>query len=324
MSSYLISVAADGTLDARINESVSAKGDRLLLDAKQQWINLINSQQLPKDEIIKVNGRASLLVSCFLGHELCHLYKAIAAFDPRDNSYTIVKSDSPDYTIGDLVEFKNNQIVRGCPLGRTHPLVRPVKSSSCEANSQERSTFLMEVREDTLKVGFSRKHKANGSQIAADAAARLDELIASGELKGGKLAKSLKEAYKASFTPEYAIKTSKAIAAINNPLLVFDVGGKITDENWVIMSEATHAVILVKTEEEIEQWQKFCEDLNLPVIAIIYSDLNAREDAIEYKDNLLTGTVHYLQRGEDVASRPMIRELAKLLVSLTQRKAITV
>ena len=425
MSSYLISVEADGTLKAEINKEVSVRGDRLVKDAKIKLTELMESQQLPQGNILKVNGRGSIAASCFFSHELCHFYQVIAVYSPS-YGYSVVKSNSAEYAIGDRLEFNCDKVI---------------KLSSCQPNPKEKSTYLVAIQgHDTLKVGFSVQNRGDGHQVVCDAAARLDELITQKAIRGGKLlkidgrssvyvnyliahklahlyetiaihdpklgnaktdeyivviehgssyaiadtikvainlannpkvvlcgspntgktvlreglknallnlsnsdsdtyvisgcpdgdgswfsetaskdedlAKNLKEAYKASFTPEYAVKISKAVAAINNPLLVFDVGGKITDENWVIMSQATHAVILAKTEAEVAQWQKFCDDLNLPVVAVIYSDLNAREDTVVYENELLTGTVHYLQRGEDVASRPMIEELARLLMSL--------
>ena len=429
MSSYLINVEADGTLKAEINKKISAKGDRLVKDAQKQITKLIESHQLPQGEVLRVSGRGSIAVSCFLSHELADFYQVIAAYHPT-YGYSVVKSNSADYAIGDRLDFQDSEVT---------------KLSFCQANPPEKSTYLVTMQgHDTLKVGFSSDNRGDGHQVVCDAAARLDELIAQKVIRGGellkidgrssvyvnyllahklahlyetiaihdpklgnaktdryivaiehgskyavgetisvaidaannpkvvlcgppntgktvlreglknallelsrfdsdtyvisgcpdgdgswfsetaskdeKLAGNLREAYKASFTNEYAVRISMAIAAVNNPLFVFDVGGKITDENWVIMSQATHAVILAKTEAEIKEWQDFCDNLNLTVVAVIYSELDAKEDNVVYRDRLLTGTVHHLQRGEAVASRPMIQELAKLLISLSPTK----
>ena len=101
--------------------------------------------------------------------------------------------------------------------------------------------------------------------------------------------------------------------------MLFDVGGKTSPENKLIISEATHAVILAKTETEVIEWRNFCQNqLKKPIqiIAIIYSDHEAKEDKVERKDSILTGIVHHLERGEDVSHRPMIQALASEIVKL--------
>ena len=135
------------------------------------------------------------------------------------------------------------------------------------------------------------------------------------------LAKKIKEEYKAKFTHEFAQSKARDIAAINNSLLLFDVGGKIsTDENRTIMSQATHAIMLAKTEQDVTDWQEFCQkelEKPLPFIAIIYSKLHETTDTITSESPILTGSVHHLSREEDASSRPIVQALAKLLVNLT-------
>jgi CRISPR-associated protein Csx3 len=72
----------------------------------------------------------------------------------------------------------------------------------------------------------------------------------------------------------------------------------------------------IKSEAGLEDWKQFCDRLNLPIAAIIYSDYEAEEDHIETDSPCLQGTVHYLERGEDVANRPMVKKLAQSLVNL--------
>jgi CRISPR-associated protein Csx3 len=102
---------------------------------------------------------------------------------------------------------------------------------------------------------------------------------------------------------------------MNTPIFVFDVGGKISPENRLIMAEATHAVILVKDACEIAPWQELCESLNLQIVAIIFSDYHGTNDVIHSEMSPLQGSVHRLQRGEDVAERPIVQALANLLVN---------
>jgi CRISPR-associated protein Csx3 len=130
------------------------------------------------------------------------------------------------------------------------------------------------------------------------------------------LARRLKEEYKAKFTPEFAHKAAGWVRSANTRLNIIDVGGKITEENRLIMREATHAVILAGNETKIPEWQEFCESLKLRVMAIIHSDLDGKEDQVDTELPLLTGSVHCLKRGEDVSTRPMVKALANLLVNL--------
>ena len=57
--------------------------------------------------------------------------------------------------------------------------------------------------------------------------------------------------------------------------------------------------------------------MGLTVVAEIWSDYGGIEDDVRWKDTgLLTGSIHRLERGEPVHERPMVRELARLLVRL--------
>jgi CRISPR-associated protein Csx3 len=77
--------------------------------------------------------------------------------------------------------------------------------------------------------------------------------------------------------------------------------------------------MLAKTEQDVADWQEFCEkelEKPLPFIAIVYSDWEGKADAITSKSPVLTGSVHHLARGENASTRPMVQALAKLLVQL--------
>ena len=138
------------------------------------------------------------------------------------------------------------------------------------------------------------------------------------------LAKELKAAYKRKFTWKFAQEKAKNVQNINLPLTIVDVGGKISDENKLIMQHATHAVILCGDKSKVTEWQDFCIHLKLQIIAIIHSDYygecdrfaNVFGDRIDSESPILTGSVHRLQRGEDVSQRPMVQALAQLLVRL--------
>ena len=432
-SSYLIELKGN-TLSVGFNGDRNVPGDRCLLDARSQLQSLISSGQITGGSLLKIDGRASLAIGYFLAHELSHLYQVIAVCDPRlhgdgFNRYVVVISYVAEYSEGDLIECSDAGV----------EIIETVT-----ANSKENSTFFASVEGDILKVFYL---KAPGNQIAVDAAARIDELIAEGQLKGGKLikingkatlftsyiiahrlahlysatavfdpkiceagidkyivalshgfdkpvgavleyvvpakttakvalcgypgagktclreglkyaiknntaiaddfcyvisacpdgdtayfletaqkypdvAKELRQRIKQGFTERFATAKAREIRNIPNDLLIFDVGGKISPHNWTIMSEATHAIILAKQEELsaeklVQPWQEFCQDLGIPVVAIIYSDYHGKVDTIIQQDeNILIGTVHHLDRQVDTSSRPTIKKLADLLVGL--------
>jgi CRISPR-associated protein Csx3 len=58
---------------------------------------------------------------------------------------------------------------------------------------------------------------------------------------------------------------------------------------------------------EITQWQKFCDELILPVVALIESNYLGTKDHLESYAPILIGSVHHLERGEDISSRPVVR-----------------
>jgi len=132
------------------------------------------------------------------------------------------------------------------------------------------------------------------------------------------LARQLKNAYKAKFTLEFAKKAAGWVQRANTRLNIIDVGGKITEENRLIMREATHAVILARDASKVSEWKDVCESLQLDVIAIIHSDYEGYADEIKTESPLLTGSIHYLERGEAVSTREMVQALAKKLVNLVK------
>ncbi|MEA1981371.1 MAG: hypothetical protein U9N54_10395 [candidate division Zixibacteria bacterium] len=60
------------------------------------------------------------------------------------------------------------------------------------------------------------------------------------------------------------------------------------------------------------EWQKFCEELGLEIIAEIFSDYRGSKDTIqkENSDGVFKGSIHYLERGEDVSQRECLKALA--------------
>lgn len=301
----------DDVLTAKINNGVKVDGDRILLDAEAQLEKLISSGQLPGGKrLLRINGRATVLASFAIANKISHLYSSVAVFDPKLGDkgldrYVVVFSHSKDYQVGENFDVNYNP-------------ERTIKAVLCGSPNTGKT-----VLRDGLKAAIFNLNNAPADFYAISGCPDGDgswysETVA----KYPELANKLKEEYKAKFTPEFAQAKAREVKVIKNSLLLFDVGGKIpSDENKVIMSEATHAIILAKTEDEVKAWQEFCEQelaKPLPVIAIIYSDLHGNSDTITSEEPVLTGSVHRLQRGEDISDRPMVQALAKLLVKLTQ------
>ncbi|MBN3926999.1 hypothetical protein [Nostoc sp. NMS4] len=140
------------------------------------------------------------------------------------------------------------------------------------------------------------------------------------------LARQLKAAYKAKFTPEFAAVRARWVRDASESLTIVDVGGKIDEKNELIMSHATHSVILAGDMNKVPAWEQFCSQLNLNIIALIHSDYHGVTDSealllsadrIQSKVPILQGSIHYLERGQDVSTRPMVQALAHLLIHLS-------
>ena len=255
-----------------------------------------------KGKLLKISGRASVLASFVIASKLTHCYSAIAIFEPKEGDlnidrYIVAISHSTDYRVGDILNFSSSTKDN-------------VKVVLCGAPNTGKT-----VLRDSLKKAIRQKlNKPDDFFYVISGCPDGDyNWMSETDLE---LAKKLKQEYKAKFTPEFAVQKAREIKNIKNLLLLFDIGGKITPENELITSFATHAIILAKNERETEQWQEFCQRLNLKVIAIINSDYEAKKNRIETTFPIFKGSVHYLERGEDTISRPTVRALAQYMINL--------
>lgn len=130
------------------------------------------------------------------------------------------------------------------------------------------------------------------------------------------LASACKVAYKAKFTPEFVERVTASVRDCSLELTLIDIGGIASVENEKICSGATHLVILAGDPARIPEWREFTRKVGLIVVAEINSDYCGKEDKVEGVDldGVLHGSVHYLERGECVANRPMIKALAAFIV----------
>jgi CRISPR-associated protein Csx3 len=105
------------------------------------------------------------------------------------------------------------------------------------------------------------------------------------------------------------------------PLTLIDIGGIVSPENRRICCHATHAIILAASTPEgqaaARDWLEFAADLKLEVLAIVESDYHGVADYVDDSATPLKGRVHRLERGEDVAGRPMVQAIARRLIVAT-------
>ncbi|MFA6512000.1 MAG: hypothetical protein WCV86_02680 [Patescibacteria group bacterium] len=132
------------------------------------------------------------------------------------------------------------------------------------------------------------------------------------------LAAACKAAYKAKFTPEFVERIKTSVERCSLELTLVDIGGITSVENEQICAAATHIVILAGDMSKVAEWRTFAAKLGLTVVAEIHSDYHGTEDTVERvsSDGILRGSVHHLERGEQIADRPMIRALAEHLLSI--------
>ncbi|HLP89888.1 MAG TPA: CRISPR-associated protein Csx3 [Nostocaceae cyanobacterium] len=279
-------------------------GDQIVRDASARLDEMIALGQLTGGPLIKINGRTSVLVSQVLADKLSKLYDAIALFDPKIGDkgldrYVVTISKHSKYQVGDVLDYVRS------------PQLPGVKVVICGFANTGKTCFREGLKQALLKIP-----RAPESYFISGCPDGDGSWYGETARRDADLAQKLKAEYKAGFTPEFAKLKIQEIRSINTPILVFDVGGKISEENRLIMAAATHTVILVKDDSEILPWKELCESLSLQVVAIIYSNCNSSSDYIEEKTPMLKGRVHRLQRGEDVSERPMVQALALRLVEL--------
>ncbi|QSJ20435.1 CRISPR-associated protein Csx3 [Nostoc sp. UHCC 0702] len=303
MSIYHIDLEGD-ILKVRFG-STQVTGDIIVRNVAAKLDEMIASGELPGGSLIKINGRVSILASQVLADKLSKLYDAIAVFDPKIGDkgldrYVITISKDPKYVVGDTLDQVRSQQPSS------------IKVVLCGFANTGKTCF-----RDGLKQALLQIPHAPESYFISGCPDGDGSWYSETARRDPDLATQLKTQYKAGFTPEFAKLKAQEVRSINTSIFVFDVGGKISDENRLIMAEATHAVILVKDEAEIAAWKELCESLMLQVIAIIFSDLLGIEDVIESETPILRGRVHRLQRGEDVSQRLIVQALARLLVGLS-------
>lgn len=136
------------------------------------------------------------------------------------------------------------------------------------------------------------------------------------------LAAKLKAEYKSKFSPEFTQRIADSVKNLSLPLNFIDIGGVISPENEKICKDANSAIFICgetsAKNEAIIEWKNFFTKLNIPIIAELYSDYEGKEDIVDgiEKDGVFRGSVHHLERGENLTNRKSIQDLAKFIIDL--------
>lgn len=94
------------------------------------------------------------------------------------------------------------------------------------------------------------------------------------------------------------------------PVILVDVGGRMSDENRQIMTQCDAVIILSGDVSAIQPWQAFCQEIGLKTLAVLHSDYRGTVDVVD-SDILV---VHHLERGEDCSTRPAIQKVAQIVL----------
>ena len=142
------------------------------------------------------------------------------------------------------------------------------------------------------------------------------------------VARECKEVYRRNngFSPEFVNLIANHVKNCAQPLTMVDIGGLVSDDNYKICEDATHIVILAGNDsntgecwnDRMKEWRRFGKKLNLKVIAEIFSDYHGEKDFVKGigEDGILRGSVHYLERGKRIETRPMVQALAAYILSI--------
>jgi CRISPR-associated protein Csx3 len=327
--SYQIELKGD-VLHVGFNRNVPAQGDRIAKDALKIITQMIDSGEITGGKCILIDGPQSVPVAYILSHKLVHLYEVIAVLDPklgsnistsdgaiRNKTYIVTSvHGSTEYKVGDLIGTQEFPEESFSPI-RVVLCGPPQSGKSCLRDGLKRAIFSNLGAPYPYIITACPDGEGSWHQEAYE--------------NNEQVAKECKRKNKAPVTPEFAIEAAQWVKSVNQLINIIDVGGKITDENELIMQPATHAVILSGDTSKFAEWEKFCQTLGLKVIAKIHSQLNATEDEVLFNDGwqqntsellettpLLRGSVHRLQRGENLSTRAMVKALADVLIHLTK------
>ena len=140
------------------------------------------------------------------------------------------------------------------------------------------------------------------------------------------MAAKLKSEYKTKFSPEFVDRISESVTKLSLPLSFIDIGGIISPENERICKDANGAILIcgetaAKNGDPIK-WKEFFTKLNIPIVAELYSDYLGTSDVVDgiEEDGVFRGSVHHLERGENLTDRETIKALSNFIIDLGKEK----
>ena len=327
-TSYQMKLVGE-VLHVGFNRNVPAQGDRIMKDALYVLNQMIDSGEIAGGERILIDGPQSIPVAYLISHRLVHLYEVVAVLDPklgskistpdgaiRHKTYIVTSAHgSTKYQVGDLIPTEEKQPERS-----------QIKVVLCGPPQSGKSCL-----RDGLKKAILGNLGAPYPYVITACPDGEGAWHHEACKNNQPVAQDCKRNNKADVTPEFAQEAAKWVKSANQLINIIDVGGKTSPENEIIMRPATHAVILSGDVNKFAEWEVFCQSLELKIIAKIHSQLDAVEDNVLFTEDwqektnellettpLLTGSLHSLERGENLSTRPMVEALAKVLIHLTK------
>lgn len=105
---------------------------------------------------------------------------------------------------------------------------------------------------------------------------------------------TLRTIHKTSYSSQFVEHMHRTIQGRVLPLLV-DIGGRPQGEQFGLIRACTHSILLYRTDEERDAWQKILTEANLLPIAELRSVLSV-DDSIEQLQPYVRGTISGLER----------------------------
>ena len=163
MASYQIRLEGD-TLKVDFAKNADRKaraadGDQIVRDVAARLQEMRAAGELQGGNLLKIDGRISILASYTLTHEIAHLYRAIAVSDTRLGAYVVAISTAPEYPVGSRIDFQTGEVRQVASIANGSP------------------SFLIDWEDDVLIAKINNGVKVDGDRIVQDAEAQLEKLI---------------------------------------------------------------------------------------------------------------------------------------------------
>lgn len=310
MSSYLLRLEGD-TLYGAFNRAEPAGGDRLVLDASRALDEMIEQGILTGGSLLKVEGPQSVAVAYTLAQRLAPLYGAIAVMDPKAcrpgyKVYIVAISRGGGYQVGDLLQV---------PVQSSSVPCRALKVAICGFPNTGKSCLI-----EGLKEVITNQDGAPYPYIIRACPDGEGAWHHQTQINNPELAEELRSQNRGDWTQAFAETAAGWVRSANQMINLIDTGGLPSPENRLILAEATHAIILYKSEWEQQQWLDFCQSLDLPILAMVESRLGDCDDEVN-EGEIITGVVYGLSRGDvKLRDKLMIQTLAQRLIKLTNEQ----